>query len=173
MELTAHLFPSNANVSLSHLAVLNATCTSEQASGAGCRRRSGTGTPSDEPLGEADLGTLTPGKLADLVVIDLDQAHLRPMDKASKAMRPASSWQTWGWSRWCRRRPMVHYGHPGCVESVMVEGRFLMRDREITCMNVQDTLDAAQEATVAAWRRLHETSGDIELPASMRYQDGS
>ena len=102
---------------------------------------------------EADLGTLTPGKLADLVVIDLDQAHLRPIVNLVSSL--------------------VHYGHPGCVESVMVEGRFLMRDREITCMNVRDTLDAAQGATVAAWRRLHETSGDIELPASMRYQDGS
>ena len=102
---------------------------------------------------EADLGTLTPGKLADLVVIDLDQAHLRPIVNLVSSL--------------------VHYGHPGCVESVMVEGRFLMRDREITCMNVRDTLDAAQEATVAAWRRLHETSGDIELPASMRHQDGS
>ena len=102
---------------------------------------------------EADLGTLTPGKLADLVVIDLDQAHLRPIVNLVSSL--------------------VHYGHPGCVESVMVEGRFLMRDREITCMNVRDTLDAAQGATVAAWRRLHETSGDIELPASMRHQDGS
>ena len=87
------------------------------------------------------------------MVIDLDQAHLRPIVNLVSSL--------------------VHYGHPGCVESVMVEGRFLMRDREITCMNVRDTLDAAQGATVAAWRRLHETSGDIELPASMRYRDGS
>ena len=50
----------------------------------------------------------------------------------------------------------------------MVGGRFLMRGGEVTCMNVRDTLDAAQEATVAAWRRLHETSGDIELPPSLQ-----
>ena len=97
---------------------------------------------------EGDLGTLTPGKIADLVIIDLDQAHLRPIINLVSSL--------------------VHYGHPGCVESVMVEGRFLMRDGEVTCMNVRDTLDAAQEATVAAWRRLHETSGDIELPSSLR-----
>ena len=97
---------------------------------------------------EGDLGTLTPGKLADLVVLDLDQAHLRPIINLVSSL--------------------VHYGHPGCVDSVMVEGRFLMRDGEVTCMNVRDTLDTAQEATVAAWHRLHETSGDIELPHSLR-----
>ena len=96
---------------------------------------------------EGDLGTLTPGKLADLVVLDLDQAHLRPMINLVSSL--------------------VHYGHPGCVESVMVGGQFLMRDGKVTCMNVQDTLDAAQVATVAAWHRLHEASGDIALPASL------
>ena len=97
---------------------------------------------------EGDLGTLTPGKLADLVILDLDQAHLRPIINLVSSL--------------------VHYGHPGCVDSVMVEGRFLMRDGEVTCMNVRDTLDAAQEATVAAWHRLHETSEDIEFPSSLR-----
>ena len=96
---------------------------------------------------EGDLGTLTPGKLADLVIIDLNQAHLRPIINLVSSL--------------------VHYGHPGCVDSVMVEGRFLMKDGEVTCMNVQDTLDAAQEATGAAWHRLHETSDDIDLPSSL------
>ncbi len=81
------------------------------------------------------------------MVLDLDQAHLRPMINLVSSL--------------------VHYGHPGCVESVMVGGRFLMRDGKVTCMNVQDTLDAAQVATVAAWHRLHEASGDIALPASL------
>ena len=96
---------------------------------------------------DGDLGTLAPGKLADLVIIDLDQAHLRPIVNLVSNL--------------------VHYGHPGCVESVMVGGRFLMRDGALTCMDVQDTLEAAQEATVAAWHRLHETSGDIALPAAL------
>ena len=81
------------------------------------------------------------------MIIDLNQAHLRPIINLVSSL--------------------VHYGHPGCVDSVMVEGRFLMRDGEVTCVNVQDTLDAAQEATVAAWHRLHETSDDIDLPSSL------
>ena len=97
---------------------------------------------------EGDLGTVTPGKLADLVVLDLAQAHLRPIINLVSSV--------------------VHYGHPGCVDSVMVGGRFLMRDGEVLCMDVEDTLHAAQEATAAAWHRLHETSSDIDLPASLR-----
>ena len=97
---------------------------------------------------EGDLGTVTPGKIADLVILDLDQAHLRPIINLVSSV--------------------VHYGHPGCVDSVMVGGRFLMREGKVLCMDVEDTLHAAQNATTAAWHRLHETSGDIELPASLR-----
>ena len=82
---------------------------------------------------EGDLGTVTPGKLADLVVLDLDQAHLRPIINLVSSV--------------------VHYGHPGCVDSVMVGGRFLMRDGVVLCMDVRDTVHAGQEATAAAWRR--------------------
>lgn len=94
-----------------------------------------------------DLGTLSPGKLADLVVIDLNQAHLRPIINLVSSL--------------------VHYGHPGCVESVMVGGRFLMKDREVLCMDEPAVIAEAQDATAAAWRRLHETSGDIDLPPSL------
>ena len=63
---------------------------------------------------------------------------------------------------------IVHYGHPGVVSSVMVEGQFLMRDGRVLTMNEADVIAEAQEATVAAWRRLHEQSPDIEMPLSMR-----
>ena len=98
---------------------------------------------------EGDLGTLAPGKLADLVIIDLNQAHLRPIINLVSSL--------------------VHYGHPGCVESVMVGGRFLMKDREVLCMDEPEVIAEAQQATAAAWRRLHETSGDIDLPPSLAH----
>ena len=31
-------------------------------------------------------------------------------------------------------------------------------------------MEADEEATVAAWRRLHETSADIELPPSLQHR---
>ena len=96
---------------------------------------------------EADLGTLAPGKLADLTIIDLNQAHLRPIINLVSNI--------------------VHYGHPSCVEAVMVGGRFLMKDHQVLCLDEPEVIAEAQAATAAAWRRLHETSGDIELPPSL------
>lgn len=95
----------------------------------------------------ADLGTLTPGKLADLVVLDLNQPSMRPVINLVSNL--------------------VHYGHPGCVEALMVGGRFLMKDRKVLCMDEDDVIEEAQEATSAAWHRLHESSGDIVLPPSL------
>ncbi|MDA0997830.1 MAG: amidohydrolase family protein [Proteobacteria bacterium] len=97
---------------------------------------------------EGDIGTLTPGKRADLTILDLSHPSLRPV------INLASN--------------IVHYGHPGVVSSVMVEGRFLMRDGKMLSMNEADVIAEAQAATLAAWRRLAEISPDIELPQSMQ-----
>ena len=61
----------------------------------------------------------------------------------------------------------MHYGNPGVVDSVMVDGRFLMRDGHVLTMDEKLVIAEAQEATVASWHRLHETSGDIDLPPSL------
>jgi len=53
------------------------------------------------------------------------------------------------------------------VESVMVDGEFLMRDGKILCLDEQDVLRNAQEAAAGAWRRLHEKNPDLPLPASL------
>lgn len=95
-----------------------------------------------------DLGTLAPGKRADITVLDLAHPSMVPMINLVSNI--------------------VHYGHPGVVSAVAVEGRFLMKDGEVLCMNEADVIAEAQEATQAAWHRLGEISPDIELPASMR-----
>jgi 5-methylthioadenosine/S-adenosylhomocysteine deaminase len=87
---------------------------------------------------EADLGSLEVGK----------RAHLRPIINLVSSI--------------------VHYGHPGAVDSVMVDGRFVMRDGKVLTMDEDAVIAEAQEATVAAWHRLHETSGDIDLPPGLR-----
>ena len=56
---------------------------------------------------------------------------------------------------------LVHYAQAGNVEAVMVAGRFLMQDGELTTMNEQHVLRYAQEATVSAWGRLSENYPDI------------
>src|SRR5882724_7908526 len=61
------------------------------------------------------IGSLEVGKKADLIVLDTQKAHLVP------AMRIVSAW--------------IHNGQPSDVESVMVDGQFLMRDRKVLAMD--------------------------------------
>jgi len=95
-----------------------------------------------------DLGTLAPGKKADITILDMTNPSMTPV------INPVAN--------------IVHYGHPGVVSAVAVEGRFLMKDSKVLCMNEAEVIAEAQEATRAAWHRLGEISPDIELPASMR-----
>jgi 5-methylthioadenosine/S-adenosylhomocysteine deaminase len=93
-------------------------------------------------LGET--GSIEPGKLADLTLIDLDTAAMRP------AIRPVSN--------------IVHYGHPGIVHSVMVDGTFLMRDRKVLTIDEPALLAEAQAVTRRVWDRMVEANPDICRP---------
>jgi 5-methylthioadenosine/S-adenosylhomocysteine deaminase len=96
---------------------------------------------------DGDLGSLEPGKKADLVILDLNHASIRPIINLVSSL--------------------VHYGTPGIVKSVMVDGRFIMKDGDVLSMDEDAVIAEAQAATVAAWHRLHETSGDIKLPPGL------
>ncbi len=50
----------------------------------------------------------------------------------------------------------------------MVDGHFIMRFGKVLTMDEDAVIAEAQEATIAAWHRLHETSGDIDLPPGLR-----
>jgi 5-methylthioadenosine/S-adenosylhomocysteine deaminase len=97
---------------------------------------------------ENDIGSIEPGKKADLTVMNLQDACMVPRINLVSNL--------------------VHYGHQGMVESVMVDGEFLMRDGRILCLDEPEVLRNAQEATVAAWNRLHEKNPDLPLPASLQ-----
>jgi 5-methylthioadenosine/S-adenosylhomocysteine deaminase len=100
-------------------------------------------------LGVLDqIGSLEPGKMADITVIDLENPSMTPQINLVSNL--------------------VHYGNPGIVDSVMVDGEFLMRDRKILCVDEKAALRNAQEATVSAWRRLKEQSPDIPMPEALR-----
>ncbi len=100
-------------------------------------------------LGEGgELGTIEPGRTAELAIIDLDRAHLRPIISLASSL--------------------VHYGHPGAVNSVMVDGRFVMREGRIMTLEEQTVIREAQLAAEVAWHRLHRESGDISLPPGIR-----
>ncbi|MCX5914453.1 MAG: hypothetical protein NTV04_21280, partial [Deltaproteobacteria bacterium] len=81
-------------------------------------------------------------------IINLNRAHLRPILNLSSNL--------------------VHYGHPGAVESVMVDGKILMFEGKVLTMNEEDTIKNAQEAAESAWRRLQESSPDIPMPSGFQ-----
>ena len=56
---------------------------------------------------------------------------------------------------------IVHYGHPGLVHSVMVDGDFVMRDRKILTVDEPALLEEAQAVTERVWRRMLDANPDI------------
>jgi 5-methylthioadenosine/S-adenosylhomocysteine deaminase len=74
---------------------------------------------------EGEVGMLTPGLKADLVVIDLDQPHLTPI------YDPYSH--------------LVYAATGADVQTVIVEGRILVQDRQLLAFDLAETLARARE----------------------------
>jgi cytosine/adenosine deaminase-related metal-dependent hydrolase len=94
-----------------------------------------------------DGGWLAPGNRADLVVVDLRRPHLTP------ALRVVSCF--------------VHQGQAGDVESVMVDGRFVMRDRRVLTLDEAAIVAEADRIARAAWGRLRAERPDLPFPPGM------
>ena len=89
----------------------------------------------------ADLGSVEVGKKADLTLLNLNHSSMRPISNVISNL--------------------VHYGHPGMVDSVMVDGRFLMRDGDLVGVDEAAVSQASQEANDAIWRRFGEEFPDV------------
>jgi 5-methylthioadenosine/S-adenosylhomocysteine deaminase len=95
-------------------------------------------------MGLADGGALVAGNKADLIMIDLQRAHLTPV------LRVVADY--------------VHQGQGGDVEAVMVDGRWIMRGGEILTMDEERIVAEAQQIGKAAWRRLFDSRPALEVP---------
>jgi 5-methylthioadenosine/S-adenosylhomocysteine deaminase len=91
-----------------------------------------------------EIGAIRPGMKADLTLLDLNQPAMRPV------VRLVSN--------------VVHYGHPGLVHSVIVDGEFVMRDRKILTVDEDALLVEAQAVTEAVWRRMIAANPDLTPP---------
>ena len=89
------------------------------------------------------LGTLEVGKQADLLVIDTLRAHLVPTGRILSAV--------------------VHSGHPGDIESVMVGGQFVMRDRTVLTMDEESIIREADAVGRRIWSQVLE-AGPLTVP---------
>ncbi len=89
------------------------------------------------------LGVLEPGKKADLLVVDTLRAHLVP------AGRFLSAW--------------IHNGQPADIESVMVDGQFVMRDRKVLTMDEARIIAEADKVGRRIWSRV-QAAGPVKVP---------
>ena len=89
------------------------------------------------------LGSLEVGKKADLIVLDTQKAHLVP------AGRILSAW--------------IHNGQPSDVESVMVDGQFIMRDHKVLTMDEDSVIAEADKVGRRIWSQVLEAS-PLTLP---------
>jgi 5-methylthioadenosine/S-adenosylhomocysteine deaminase len=95
-------------------------------------------------LGVPDGGWLAPGNRADLILVDLQRAHLVPM------LRAVSDF--------------VHNGQARDVEAVMVDGKWTMRDGKVLGMNEAEIIERAQKTARDCWSRLFKRRFDIKVP---------
>ncbi len=95
-------------------------------------------------LGVPDGGWLAPGNRADLIVVDLRVPHLTP------ALRVVSDF--------------VHNGQAGDVQSVMVDGRWIMRDRRVLTLDEPAIVAEATRVARVAWARLFAARPELPRP---------
>jgi 5-methylthioadenosine/S-adenosylhomocysteine deaminase len=91
-----------------------------------------------------DGGWLAPGNRADLFVVDLQVPHLTP------ALRVVSDF--------------VHNGQASDVHSVMVDGRWIMRDRRVLTLDEPAVVAEAARVAPAAWARLFAARPEVPRP---------
>src|SRR5579872_988984 len=86
-------------------------------------------------LGQLALvGSLDVGKKADLLVVDTRRAHLVP------AGRIVSAW--------------IHNGQPSDIESVMIDGQFVMRDRKVLTVDEERLVTDADNVGRRIWAQV-------------------
>ena len=93
------------------------------------------------------VGSLEPGKQADLFIINSSRAHLVPNLRIVSAF--------------------VHNGQAGDIESVMVDGQWLMRDRKVLTIDEASVVEAAQEVGTRAWQRLLDRYPNVPFPFTL------
>ena len=93
------------------------------------------------------LGSLEVGKKADLIVLDTRRAHLVP------AGRILSAW--------------IHNGQPSDIESVMVDGQFIMRNRKVLTMDEDRIIAEADTVGRRIWTQV-QAAGPIAVPGRPR-----
>ena len=86
------------------------------------------------------IGSLEVGKKADLFVLDTMRAHLIPSGRIVSTV--------------------IHSGHPGDIESVMIDGQFVLRNGKITTLDEPAILSQADTVSKRVWGKV----GSVPIP---------
>ncbi|HID75471.1 MAG TPA: amidohydrolase [Planctomycetaceae bacterium] len=81
-------------------------------------------------------GRLAPGQWADFILLDTDQAHLRPLIHGPQSNVLVN---------------IIHYATGADVDTVVVNGRILMRKREMLSVDTREVLDRLQRHAERLW----------------------
>jgi len=91
------------------------------------------------------IGSIEPGKRADLQIVDMRRFGLTPVND------PVST--------------LVYHGHAKDVDTVFVDGRMRVRGGRVLAADEEALIDAAAAAADAAWGRFAERHGGYTAPA--------
>lgn len=83
---------------------------------------------------EGELGSIEVGKIADLVLVDLDRPHLAPV------LDPVAN--------------LVYAGQSSDIHSVMINGEFVVRDRQALTVDTSEVVGLAQTRAEDLWRTI-------------------
>ena len=92
---------------------------------------------------EKTIGALEAGRKADLIVINTQRAHLVPAGRILSAF--------------------IHNGQPADIESVMVDGAFVMRDRKVLTMDENSLIAEAGKVGRRIWGQV-KAAGPLSIP---------
>jgi cytosine/adenosine deaminase-related metal-dependent hydrolase len=95
------------------------------------------------------IGSLEVGKKADLLVVDTQRAHLVP------AGRFLSAW--------------IHNGQGSDIESVMIDGQFVMRAGKVLTMDEASVIAEADKVSKRVWGAVQK-AGPVAIPGRPRKQ---
>jgi len=93
------------------------------------------------------VGTLAVGKKADVLVVDTLRPHLVPAGRIVSAL--------------------IHNGQPGDIESVMVDGQFVMRNRKVLTMDEERIVADADKIGRRIWAQV-QAAGPVSVPGRPR-----
>ena len=93
---------------------------------------------------QSSIGSLEVGKKADLFVLNTLKPYLVPHGRLVSAV--------------------IHGGHPSDIESVMVDGEFIMRDNKVLTLDEQAVLREADAVGKRIWNKV----GPVKIPREPR-----